>query len=111
MVIRRPLAAARRRPRVAILGSGDELVELDRFGEALAGRRVVNTNAHALAAVVRVAGGEPVDLGVAADDPDALAERLRGRLPEIGELHLSEVGAVVGAHVGPGFLGVVVAPR
>jgi len=37
-----------------------------------------------------------------------LAERLRARLPRLRELHLSEVGAVVGAHVGPGLLGVVV---
>jgi len=45
------------------------------------------------------------------DRADALAERLRGRLPGLGHLHVSEVGAVVGAHVGPGMLAVVVAPR
>lgn len=47
-------------------------------------------------------------------DPDraaALANRLRERLPGLGDLHVSEVGAVVGAHVGPGMLAVVVAPR
>jgi DegV family protein with EDD domain len=54
----------------------------------------------------------PVDIAVqhlaAPDKAAALAERLRARLPRLGELHLSEVGAVVGAHVGPGLLGVVV---
>ena len=42
---------------------------------------------------------------------DALAERLRARLPRLASLHVSEVGAVVGAHVGPGLLGVVVSRR
>jgi len=42
---------------------------------------------------------------------DLLAERLRCRLPGLGSLHVSEVGAVVGAHVGPGLLGVVVFRR
>ena len=41
----------------------------------------------------------------------SLAERLRDRLPGLGDLLVSEVGAVVGAHVGPGMLAVVVAPR
>lgn len=40
----------------------------------------------------------------------ALAERLRLRLPALRDLYVGEVGAVVGAHVGPGMLGVVVAP-
>jgi molybdopterin molybdotransferase len=71
------VVSVHRRPRVALLGSGDELVELDRWADALAERRVVSTNGYALAAAVRLAGGEPVDLGVAPDDPDALVERLR----------------------------------
>lgn len=40
-----------------------------------------------------------------------LAHRLRGRLPALGDLYVCEIGAVVGAHVGPGTLGVVVSPR
>jgi molybdopterin molybdotransferase len=65
-----------RRPRVAILGSGDELVDLDRFHEVLAERRIVSSNSYTLHALVRTAGGEPVNLGVAEDSPDALRERL-----------------------------------
>jgi molybdopterin molybdotransferase len=65
-----------RRPRVAILGSGDELVDLDRFHEALEGRKIVSSNSYTLHALVRAAGGEPVNLGVSADAPAALRERL-----------------------------------
>jgi fatty acid-binding protein DegV len=39
-----------------------------------------------------------------------LADRLSARLPRLRRLHVIEVGAVVGAHVGPGMLAVVVAP-
>jgi fatty acid kinase fatty acid binding subunit len=61
------------------------------------------------------AGEAEVDVAVHhLANPDraaALAERLQQRLPRLGHLHVSEVGAVVGAHVGPGMLAVVVAPR
>jgi DegV family protein with EDD domain len=61
------------------------------------------------------AGSAPVDIAVhhlsAADRASALAERVRGRVPGLAELHVSEVGAVIGAHTGPGLLGVVVSPR
>lgn len=42
---------------------------------------------------------------------DTLAGRLRARLSRLGSIQVIEVGAVVGAHVGPGMLAVVVAPR
>jgi DegV family protein with EDD domain len=67
------------------------------------------------ALAVAAAGTGPVDLAVhhlaAPDRAAALTERLRARLPELRELHSSEVGAVVGAHVGPEVLGVVVVRR
>lgn len=66
-----------RRPRVAIMGSGDELVDLDQFHEVLAGRKIVSSNGYTLHALVRDAGGEPVNLGVATDDPASLREHLR----------------------------------
>lgn len=40
-----------------------------------------------------------------------LAARLRGRITNLGELVVNQVGAVIGAHVGPGMLAVVVSPR
>lgn len=66
-----------RRPLVAILATGDELVPMERFHEVLGGGRIVSSNSYALAAAVREAGGEPVSLGIALDDPVALAEHLR----------------------------------
>ncbi len=65
--------------------------------------------------VVEQAGTRPVALAVhhlaANDRAMTLAERLRGRVPCLDDLVVSEVGAVIGAHAGPGLLGVVVAPR
>jgi DegV family protein with EDD domain len=64
---------------------------------------------------VERAGDGPVDVAVhhlaAQEKATALAERLRGRIPGLQSLYVSEVGAVVGAHVGPGLLGVVVSRR
>ena len=65
-------------------------------------------------AVEAAADGE-VDIAVhhlaAQEKADGLAERLGKRVPGLRSLYLSEVGAVVGAHVGPGLLGVVVSRR
>ena len=69
-----------RAPRVAILTSGDELVELDGFAEVLAGKKIVSSNGYTLRTLVRAAGAEPVYLGIAADTPAslrALLERAR----------------------------------
>jgi DegV family protein with EDD domain len=64
---------------------------------------------------VKHAGDAEVDIAVAhlanPDRAQMLADRLRERLPRLGRLEVGEVGAVVGAHVGPGMLSVVVAPR
>ncbi|GAA2792623.1 DegV family protein [Kitasatospora paracochleata] len=64
---------------------------------------------------VECAGEQEVDIAVhhlaAEDRAEPLAERLRERVPGLRELYLSEVGAVIGAHVGPGLLAVVVSPR
>jgi len=67
----------RRRPRVAILATGDELVSVERFDEVLAGERIVSSNSYSLAAAVRAAGGEPVHLGLAPDDRESIAQLLR----------------------------------
>jgi molybdopterin molybdotransferase len=63
-----------RAPRVAILSSGDELVPPDRFDEVLAGGKIVSSNGVALAELVRDAGGEPMDAGIAADTRESLRE-------------------------------------
>lgn len=61
------------RPRVAVLSTGDEIVEL---GETPRHGKIVNSNAHALAAQLREAGGVPLLLGIGRDDPEGLLEML-----------------------------------
>lgn len=62
-----------RRPRVAILPTGDEVVPL---GRAPAAGQIVESNGHALAAAVREAGGDPVVLPIARDDARSLRRLL-----------------------------------
>lgn len=62
-----------RRPRVAILSTGDELQAPD---EKRVAGRIVDSNSWALAAAVKEAGAEPVLLGIARDNPDSLREKL-----------------------------------
>jgi putative molybdopterin biosynthesis protein len=62
-----------RRPRVAILSTGDEIVEP---GDPLPLGSVHDSNAAILAASVREEGGEPVRLGIVADDEAKLSEAL-----------------------------------
>ncbi|MFI2640095.1 DegV family protein [Streptomyces sp. NPDC018610] len=61
------------------------------------------------------ANGAGIDIAVhhlaAPERAAALADRLRARVSGLADLHVSEVGAVIGAHTGPGLLGVVVSPR
>ncbi|MEV0371953.1 DegV family protein [Streptomyces sp. NPDC050636] len=82
-------------------------------------REKVRTASKAIARLEEIAaeraGESQVDIAVhhlaAAERADALAQRLRDRVPGLNELHVSEVGAVIGAHTGPGLLGAVVSPR
>ncbi len=79
----------------------------------------VRTSSRALSRLedlaVERAGAGPVDAAVhhlaSSVRAEQLAAGLRARLPHLEELSVSEVGAVVGAHVGPGMVAVVVAPR
>lgn len=74
-----------RRPRVGVLSSGDELVGTDDFDRVIAGRGIPDTNRAMIAAAVAEAGGAPVDLGIAPDDPDGLARHLES-LPALDAL-------------------------
>jgi len=68
-----------KRPRVAILSTGDEVVLTDEIpGEF----QIRNSNSVSLAAQVRIAGGEPVVLGNAADRIDDLGEKIERGLKE-----------------------------
>lgn len=85
-----------RAPRVAILTSGDELVELEQFQQVLDGNRIVSSNSLTLQALVRAAGGEPHYLGIAADDPESLRAHLRRAVGF--DLLITSAGVSVGEH-------------
>lgn len=79
----------------------------------------VRTASKAIARLVQLtiaaAGTGPVDLAVhhldAAARAEAVAAQLREAIPKVGELYVAELGAVVGAHLGPGVIGTVTVRR
>lgn len=79
------------RPRVAILATGDELVDL---GEPPGPGQIPNSNTYTLAGQVLEAGGVPVPLGIARDTREALAERIRWGLG--ADVVVSSAGVSVG---------------
>ena len=88
-----PWLAVHRRPRVAILATGDEIAMP---GEPIVPGGIVSSNSHAIAALVRAGGGEPVVLPVARDDRAAIAAVVDG----LGgvEMLVTTGGASVGEH-------------
>jgi len=85
-----------RPPRVAFMGSGDEIVDLDRTDEILAGRKIATSNSYTLHALIRRAGGIPLDLGLARDTKDSLREHLTGARD--ADLLVTTAGVSVGEH-------------
>ncbi|GAA0579558.1 molybdopterin molybdotransferase MoeA [Craurococcus roseus] len=88
-----PWLTVHRRPRIGILATGDEIALP---GEAVIPGGIVSSNAHALAALVRANGGEPLVLPIAPDDEAAIAEAAasaRGC-----DLLVTTGGASVGEH-------------
>jgi molybdopterin molybdotransferase len=84
----------RRRPRVAVVSTGDEVVPPD----AQPGPgQVRDINSYSVAGMVREAGGEPVLCGVVSDDPARLDEALRGAAAAGADLLLVSGGSSVGA--------------
>jgi molybdopterin molybdotransferase len=85
-----------RRPRVAILGSGDEIADLDEAAAIRAGRKIASSNSYTLLAGLRAAGIAGLNLGIARDDPADIArriERARGM-----DLLVTTAGISVGEH-------------
>jgi len=81
-----------RRPRVAILSTGNELADL---GTQPGPAQIPNTNTYSLMAQVIEAGGEPVNLGVAPDQLDAITERVYWGLASADAL-VTSAGVSVG---------------
>jgi molybdopterin molybdotransferase len=89
----RPWLMVHRRPRVAILSTGDEIVMP---GDPVGPNQIVSSNSLALGAFVQSCGAVPLQLGIAADTPDSvqrLAEGARG-----ADLLITTGGASVGEH-------------
>jgi molybdopterin molybdotransferase len=81
-----------RRPRVAILSTGNELADL---GTQPGPAQIPNTNTYSLMAQVIEAGAEPVNLGVAPDELEAITERVRWGLASADVL-VTSAGVSVG---------------
>jgi molybdopterin molybdotransferase len=84
-----------RRPRVAILATGDEVRPA---GEPLGPAGIPDANGPGLAALVADAGGEPVRLGVAPDELDDVLGRLRAALADGVDAVIVSGGVSVGPY-------------
>jgi len=88
-----PWLTVRRFPRIALLATGDEVVQP---GDPLGPNQIVSSNVHALAALVAAVGGTPINLGIARDDPDHVRELAGGAAG--ADLLVTTGGASVGEH-------------
>jgi len=82
-----------RRPTVAIISTGDEIISP---GEPMTAARIYDSNAQVLADAVRELGGEPLRLGIVADDPQTLRAKLAEAL-ERADIVLLSGGTSKGA--------------
>ncbi|MBX6322082.1 MAG: molybdopterin molybdotransferase MoeA, partial [Rhodospirillaceae bacterium] len=88
-----PWLRVRRRPRIAILSTGDEIVMP---GEPVGPNQIVSSNGPALAAFVQAHGGVALNLGVVGDDRKAVLARVREA--EGSDLLVTSGGVSVGEH-------------
>jgi molybdopterin molybdotransferase len=86
-----PWLAVTRKPRVAVLATGDEIV---RAGDPIGPNQIVSSNGPALKAMVAALGGEAIDLGIARDDEDSI--RVLSRGAKGADLLLTTGGVSVG---------------
>lgn len=89
--IRRAVVSVYQRPRIAIVSTGDELVDID---QEITPGKIVTSNSYSLAALVRDCGALPVMLGIARDTKQALKERIAEGLH--ADIILSSGGVSVG---------------
>jgi molybdopterin molybdotransferase len=82
-----------RRPRVAILATGDELVDVD---EPMTPGKIRNSNEYTKIALVQRYGGVPVPLGIARDTTEDLTAKIREGLAQNVDLFLTSAGVSVG---------------
>lgn len=89
----RPWVDVRRKPLVALLATGDELV---RPGEPLGPNQIISANSLALHALLEKHGGQPLDLGIAKDNESSLTTLAEGA--KGADLLVTMGGASVGDH-------------
>ena len=82
-----------RRPRVAILATGDEVVEID---APLLPGKIRNSNSYSNAAQVIASGGVPVMLGIAHDQVEELTAKIRSGLAQGVDFFITSGGVSVG---------------
>ncbi|MDE0923037.1 gephyrin-like molybdotransferase Glp [Aurantimonas coralicida] len=90
-----PAIPVRSRPRVAILATGDELVLP---GEAIGPSQIVASNTFGVAALVREAGGLPLNCGIAPDRETAIDAQLTQAIAHGADIFVTIGGASVGDH-------------
>jgi molybdopterin molybdotransferase len=84
-----------RRPRVAILATGDELLAVE---EPLRPGKIRNSNGYTQAAQIMALGAVPVQLGIAGDTETAVRQKLQAGLEASVDLFISSAGVSVGAY-------------
>jgi len=89
----RPWLLVHRRPRIAILATGDEVVMP---GDPIGPNQIVSSNGLALGALVTACGGIPMQLGIALDDPASLRRLAEGAAG--ADMLVTTGGASVGEH-------------
>jgi molybdopterin molybdotransferase len=90
-----PELPVRRRPRVALLATGDELVMP---GGTPGPGQIVYSNGYALRALARAEGAEPIDLGIAADTVEATTAGIKRARDANADILITTGGASVGDH-------------
>jgi molybdopterin molybdotransferase len=90
-----PQLPVRRRPKVAVLATGDELVMP---GSTPGPGQIVYSNGYALRALARAEGADTIDLGIAADTMDATTDGIRRARDSGADVLITTGGASVGDH-------------
>lgn len=85
---------ARRRPRIAVFSSGDELLQA---GEPLTPGKIYDANSYTLVGLIEQAGAQAIHLGISADHPDSVRAILGEALAQDADLIVSSAGVSVGA--------------
>ena len=85
----------RRRPRVAVISTGDEVLEIDRELEP---GTIRDANGVMIEAVLQAEGAAPLRLGIASDSRESVRQHLDGAIEQKADLILSTAGVSMGAH-------------